>query len=262
MIPEASLPSDPEKIIHLREATVQDVIDLADIDIFHEEQGTTLFLNQMQDRETRIDAKTWTAEDRRTILFWHWIHTAKDTSMALTYECDYCGGKHTFLQDMRVLGQGYTTLSGDAVRELRNGLTVKPLTGADMEYLERGRLSLSVTADEHGKESGVYRKKEAQIRLLLLLLGLHTKSEPSDLNKRVDAMEKRILVLTTTEFTSLTEQVQGVLADMSHGVETTMDEHGRIYLITPPQKCPDDDRKEAETRLRVPFRNIDYIPNF
>lgn len=262
MIPETSLPSDPEKVIQLREATVQDVIDLADIDKGHEEQGTTLFLNRMQDKETRIDAKTWTAEDRRTILFWYWIHSAQDPSLALTYECDYCGEKHTFLQDMRVLGQGYAHLKEKPERVLRNGLIVKPLSGADMEYLERGRLALSITADEHGKESGVYRKKEAQIRLLLLLLALHSKAEPSELNKRVDAMENRILSMTTTEFGELAEQVQEALFEMAHGLETTMDEHGRIFMITPPHRCPKDDRKEAETRLRVPFRNIDYIPKF
>ena len=262
MIPETSLPSNPDKIVNLREATVRDVIDLADIDEAHEEQGATLFLNRMQDRETRINAKTWTAEDRRTILFWYWIHSAKDTSMALTYECDHCGEKHSFLQDMRILGQEYTSLKGEPERELRGGLIVRPYSGADMEYLERGRLSLSVTAKEHGKESGAYRKKEAQIRLLLLLLGLHTKTEPPELNKRVDTMEKRVLSMTTTEFTEIMEQVQEAFTDMAHGLETTMDEHGRIFLITPPHKCPTDERKEATTRLRVPFRNIDYIPKF
>jgi len=265
MIPEISLPSNPDRRICLREATVKDVIDFTDIDQGHEEQVTTLFLNRMQDhqdRATQLDAKMWTADDRRAILFWYWIHTAKDPSIALSYECDFCGETHSLLQDMRILGEGYRNLDGKPERELRNGMLVRPLTGEDMEFLERGRLSLGVAAEEHGEKSGAYRKKEAQIRLLRLLLCLHSKEEPETLSRRVDATEKKILLMTTTEFGEMAEQVGDCLADMQHGLDTTMDELGTIYLFTPPHKCPNDEQKEAETRLRVPFRDIDYIPIF
>jgi len=129
-----------------------------------------------------------------------------------------------------------------------------------MEYLERGRLSLKQFGDEHGKESGPYRKRDAQVKLLRLLLCLHAENEPTEENRRVDAMEKRVMAMTTTEFGETAEQVQAALDEMRHGLDTTIDEHGQIYLFTPPHKCPNVEGKESETRLRVPFRNYDYIP--
>ena len=41
-----SLPSNPSKEIHLREATVADAIDFTGIDPDFEEEATTLFLNK------------------------------------------------------------------------------------------------------------------------------------------------------------------------------------------------------------------------
>lgn len=260
MIPEISLPSNPEKVISLNEATVKDAIDFTDIEDGHEEQVTTLFLNRVQPKSTRVDPKTWTADDRRTVLFWYWLHTAKDTSIALSFSCAHCGESHSFLQDMRLLGESYRTLKGGRERAIRNGLIVRPMTGEDAEYLERARLSLSILADERGEESGAYRKLEAQIRLLRLLLCLHTKKEPVKLADRVDAREKEILAMTTTGFGELAAEVEDALDDMAHGLETVMDKHGELFLLAPPYQCPGTE-KEVTTRLRVPFRNIDYIPN-
>ena len=260
MIPDSTLPSNPDQIISLRESTVKDVIDFSDFTADHEEEATSMFLNRMQPKETRLDAKLWTAEDRRTLLFWYWIHSTADPTIALSYDCDFCGKSHTFLQDMREIGQGYQSLKDKPEREIRSGFIVKPLSGTDMEYLERGRLSLKQFGDEHGKESGPYRKRDAQVKLLRLLLCLHAENEPPEENRRVDAMEKRVLAMTTTEFGEMAEQVQAALDEMRHGLDTTIDEHGQIYLFTPPHKCPNVEGKESETRLRVPFRNYDYIP--
>jgi len=74
------LPSNPDQIISLRESTVKDVIDFSDFTADHEEEATSMFLNRMQPKETRLDAKLWTAEDRRTLLFWYWIHSTADPS--------------------------------------------------------------------------------------------------------------------------------------------------------------------------------------
>jgi hypothetical protein len=261
MIPDIPLASNPETIISLREATVKDVIDFTDIDKGHEEQASTMFLNRMQpDRATWSDSKLWTAEDRRTVLFWHWLHTAKSTSLPLSYQCAFCGKEHTFLQDMRVLGDGYRTLKEKPERELKGGMIVRPLTGADMEFLERGNLSLSLTAEEHGKDSGVCRKQDAQVRLLRLLLCLHTKNEPTELHKRVDKIEDIVLAMPIADFTDLVSQATDALSEMSHGIETTMDAYGFVSLVIPPHYCTDQAGKEKKTLLRVPFRNLDYIP--
>jgi hypothetical protein len=161
---------------------------------------------------------------------------------------------------MRLLSENYQHIKGIAQREIPGGFTVKPLTGADMEYMERARLALFVTAEKYGEDSGQYKKQESQVRLLRLLLSLHTAKESPKTSARVDEIEKRILPMTTTEFGELSEQAGDALSEMKHGLDSVIDRHGSISLITPPHKCPNDDRKEAVTQLRVRFRNIDYIP--
>ena len=52
MLCEFSLPSQPEKKIRLKEATVSDAIDFSGIDPDCEEQATTVFLERVQERDT------------------------------------------------------------------------------------------------------------------------------------------------------------------------------------------------------------------
>ena len=45
-----------------------------------------------------------------------------------------------------------------------------------------------------------------------------------------------------------------------HGLDTVII-RGKMYLLTPPLRCPKKpNEKEAATRLRYRFRNIDYVP--
>ena len=69
MLCEFSLPSQPEKKIRLKEATVSDAIDFSGIDPDCEEQATTVFLERVQERDTYSDPRLWTGEDRRFALF-------------------------------------------------------------------------------------------------------------------------------------------------------------------------------------------------
>ena len=57
MLCEFSLPSQPEKKIRLKEATVSDAIDFSGIDPDCEEQATTVFLERVQERDTYSDPR-------------------------------------------------------------------------------------------------------------------------------------------------------------------------------------------------------------
>ena len=277
MIPPFSRPSDPSKKVTLREATVSDCLDFAGVDAGHEEEVTTLFLNRVQDKATFTDSRTWTGEERRLALFWYWLHTSKDFEVVLSYLCQHCGEKHQFIQDFRNMAEGYTEIQGMAEREFEfKGDTwiVRPINGAGMETLELMQLGLDSIGDE---KSGAYRKQEALIRLARLELSVDFKKPDSLIEKAsilfkrkgkpedteaektqyLAAKRKKLTAMLSTEFEEFASIVMDKLAEMKHGLESET-EDGRITLITPPHQCPN--KKEGMTRLRVNFRNSDYIP--
>lgn len=250
IIPAFSLPSNPVKNIQLREATVADAIDFADVSEGHNEQVVSLFLNRVQHKELFYDSKLWTAEDRNLALYWYWMHTTKDPELPLTYDCEFCGKSHTWLLNMRIIGEHYKPIEGKPERDIEcNGkkFTVHALTGADMEDLELGALALELIAVQYGTDSGQYRKDAAKLKLRRFLKLIHAD----------DAIEKDILAMTSSDFDGMVSMVSNALDSMQHGLpDITYDDRG-CYFLTPPHKCPE---KEGETRLRVPFRPWDYIP--
>jgi len=259
MIPVFTLASDPQKKIHFREATVADVMDFTGIDEGHDEEVTTLFLNKIQLPENYVDSVTWTADDRRLALFWYWVNTSQDATVPISYECDHCGEKHTFLLNMNDLIAGYRPIQGKAEREIEfdgETITVHPLNGADMEALELKRLALEEIAAEKGENSGEYRKKLAQIRLLQFLFSICDARDAD----RLKAMQEKVLKLPERKFVDLVEQTAEKLNEMEHGLKSEY-VNGEIFLLTPPHKCPKKGKEDFSTRLRVPFRSNDYIPS-
>lgn len=234
-LPAFSLPSDPQIKITLREATVADLIDFADIDPEHEEEVTTLFLDRMQEENTRRQSKTWTGEDRRFALFWYWLHTTDDCDVAISYDCTHCGGQHVFLQDFRKLAEGYASIDGTAKRTMTVAGTeyqVKPLTGEALESLETMR-------GLGDKRSDVLLRK---VQTTGLCAGLDLEN--------VTAMPVR-------DYKELAEKVNESLIEMKHGLASEIDD-GRVYLILPPVPCLEN--KEDMTQVRVFFRVDDYLP--
>ena len=51
--------------------------------------------------------------------------------------------------------------------------------------------------------------------------------------------------------------VGAMVEEMEHGLESVY-EDGRVYFVSPKLACPDD--KEVTTRVRVTFRNSEFIP--
>lgn len=249
MIPPLSLASNPANTIILKHATVADMIDFAGVDVGHEEELTSIFLNRLQDKSTYSDAKLWTAEDRRLALFWYWLHTTKDFEQALSYDCEHCGIQHTFLFDYRQLSEGYQTIKGKPERDFEFNdvaVTVRPLDGSDMEVVESMRLELEAIREEQGINSGAYRKLDALMKI-------------TRLQAATDYPREKIMALEIDQFSHFVETVHSLLEDMSHGLESKYHE-GRISLMIPPHQCPNVKDREATTRLWVFFRNSEYIP--
>ena len=117
MLCEFSLPSQPEKKIRLKEATVSDAIDFSGIDPDCEEQATTVFLERVQERDTYSDPRLWTGEDRRFALFTYFVHTARDRSVPLKYTCGICDEEHTVDIELARIMDTYTPIQGKAFRD-------------------------------------------------------------------------------------------------------------------------------------------------
>jgi hypothetical protein len=256
MISPFNLPSDPKKEIRLREATAGDALDFSDIDAGHEEAATSLFLNTVQDKSTFYDAKEWTGEDRRFALVWYFLHTEQDTSMTVTYDCDHCGEEHTFTFDLKELSDGYADISGKPEREFEfdeQRVIVRPLTGTQLETLEMERLALVDAEARKGVSSGEYRKQK--IRIKLRSLAFRCEFPGIDNEEK----ETKILSFEIKKIERFLEEVGSRLADMQHGLPSEYKD-GKIFLVSPPHSCPQKKEMDATTRIRVPFRTGDFIP--
>ncbi len=255
VIPSLKLPSNQKISLQLRNATVQDLIDLSDADPSCEEAVTTLFLSRLQDAGQKIDPLTMTADDRRLAVFWYWLHTTDDPEVPYTYECGHCGKEHTFLQDMREVAAEYRDIEGKPRRELLfddTALVVQPLSGADMERLE----SLYSQLDELEPGTPAHRKMTAELKLARFELSISVAEAKEDDR---NSGSRFIRALNSGRFAAFVDAVNEKLAEMNHGLNTVYDE-GEIKLITPPHRCPEIKDREVSTRLRVTFRNSDYVP--
>lgn len=280
MIPPFHLPSKPDIKIAMREATVAEVIDFAGVHVGHEEEVTTLFLNKVQDKASFVDSLTWTAEDRRFGLFWYFINTPGDKEWPISYDCLHCGEKHHFLQDYRKLDT-YKSIQGAPEREFDwegEKVTVRPLDGYGIEELEKMKLALDAIGDEN---SGEYQKQVARMRFVRFELCVFFDDSGSWASRIVDKLKskkdteveakaradelrankrKRLTAMPFGKFEEFAGIVMEKLTEMEHGLESVY-EDGRVDLILPPHQCPTKkDVKEATTRIRVTFRNSDYVP--
>lgn len=264
MISDFTLPSDPTRVVRLRECTVQDAIDFADVNSDCEEQLTSLFLDKIQDSGTYTNPRKWTGEDRRFALFWYYIHTAKDLDVPLTFDCPQCGEKHTVLYNLREMESGYQALQGRAQREIEHDevqYIVRPLNGYALEQLENMQIGLNVALEEHGQKSGTVRKMAAKIRFTRFALLLEMVDADGDEETKRKALEKKLLSMSDVSFGELAKKVENALDEMTHGLMSVY-ENGRISLFTSEIECQKHkgEPEAKKIRLRLPFWAFDYIP--
>ncbi len=261
MISDFTLPSNPAINIRMHEATVADALDFSETNDGMEEAVTTAFLDRVQDKACYSDPKTWTGEDRRFALFWYWLHTSEDTSPALTFRCSVCGEKHTVAIDLRCLVDGYKAIKGKAERDREfkgETITVRPLNGEALEAIELIYIDLVSTPAGSARANLL----KARIKLMQLMHSVEFPGE-RDQENPLKWRENKLLGLTTREVASLFDIAESAKHEMVHGLSSEYDQ-GRLWLVTDPVNCQKETQgqtsREVGTRLRVPFRNYDYIP--
>ncbi|WP_163836772.1 hypothetical protein [Spartinivicinus ruber] len=248
-------PSNPDYAIRLREATVKEMLAIADVQPELEEQITSEFLNQLQAPETYSDARQWSGDDRRLAVYWYALHTLPDTQMTLSYTCPSCSKSLNYRLDLRDLADNNTTLKGKPYREIAfkgETLQIKPLTGEALEQLETLNLALNPltpnTAD--------YRQQKAEIRLAEIRYCLDFAEQHVD----DEGKKQWLLQLTASEFAQLTQLISEKLTELQHGLPSVMHD-GKLQLTTQVPACD----CEAQTNnpyltLFFPFRDFCQLP--
>ena len=273
MLCEFSLPSQPEKKIRLKEATVSDAIDFSGIDPDCEEQATTVFLERVQERDTYSDPRLWTGEDRRFALFTYFVHTARDRSVPLKYTCGICDEEHTVDIELARIMDTYTPIQGKAFREFvhyGHNVIVHPMLGRDLELLETYRYDLHLTEEklEHdGLTASELRQLTEEVRMKRVRMGLFRVMCCIDLpfldanaspESRRPQVEEYIKQLPAGVFGEFFQNVQEKLREMRHGLKSALID-GRIYLQIPDVRCENVPDAPGVV-LHYPFRPFSIIP--
>lgn len=266
MIPEIKLPSNPEITVKMRPTIVEDALNFSDIADGMEEALTTLFFETVQEKDTYSNPKKWTGDDRRFLLYWFWLNTTDDFKPLLTFSCIVCEEKHTSAVDLRLLADNYKPIKGKAERDIdykETKIIVSPLNGEELEELEA--LNLDIEGSKPGsKECNLL---EARFELLKFKNTISFEKE-KDEKDPIDYREKTLLKMQTRDFKELKVKVDEALEDMEHGLSSTY-HNGQLCLLTHKIPCTkerdkddveDKNKKEDGTHLRLPFRNIHYIP--
>ena len=273
MLCEFSLPSQPEKKIRLKEATVSDAIDFSGIDPDCEEQATTVFLERVQERDTYSDPRLWTGEDRRFALFTYFVHTARDRSVPLKYTCGICDEEHTVDIELARIMDTYTPIQGKAFREFvhyGHNVIVHPMLGRDLELLEAYRYDLRLTEEKlenDGLTASELRQLTEEVRMKRVRMGLFRVMCCIDLpfldanatpESRRPQVEEYIKQLPAGVFGEFFQNVQEKLREMRHGLKSALID-GRIYLQIPDVRCENVPDAPGVV-LHYPFRPFSIIP--
>lgn len=273
MLCEFYLPSQPEKKIRLKEATVSDAIDFSGIDPDCEEQATTVFLERVQERNTYSDPRLWTGEDRRFALFTYFVHTARDRSVPLKYTCGICDEEHTVDIELARIMDTYTPIQGKAFREFvhyGHNVIVHPMLGRDLELLETYRYDLRLTEDKlenDGLTASELRQLTEEVRMKRVRMGLFRVMCCIDLpfldanatpESRRPQVEEYIKQLPAGVFGEFFQNVQEKLREMRHGLKSALID-GRIYLQIPDVRCENVPDAPGVV-LHYPFRPFSIIP--
>lgn len=273
MLCEFSLPSQPEKKIRLKEATVSDAIDFSGIDPDCEEQATTVFLERVQERDTYSDPRLWTGEDRRFALFTYFVHTARDRSVPLKYTCGICDEEHTVDIELARIMDTYTPIQGKAFREFvhyGHNVIVHPMLGRDLELLETYRYDLRLTEEKlenDGLTASELRQLTEEVRMKRVRMGLFRIMCCIDLpfldanaspESRRPQVEEYIKQLPAGVFGEFFQNVQEKLREMRHGLKSALID-GRIYLQIPDVRCENVPDAPGVV-LHYPFRPFSIIP--
>ncbi|MBO5491657.1 MAG: hypothetical protein J5960_09605 [Desulfovibrio sp.] len=275
MLCEFNLPSNPEIKVRLREATVAEAIDFSSIDPDCEEEATSLFLEKVQEKETYSDPRAWTGEDRRYALFMYYVHTSDYKTIPLTYTCSICGKQHTQDISLASILENYTPMDGSPFRDFPHdghNVVIHPLTGADLEDIEKYRYDLLLTEQllEKNRDnlpSADIKRLEADLRAkrvrmamlrVICCIDMPYLDEQGTPRSRRGAVETKIKAMPAGEFREFMRRVENALVEMRHGLSTEY-VNGRIVLLIPDVRC-DEHPELPGVLLRYPFRFGQVVP--
>jgi hypothetical protein len=263
-IPECFLPSNPDCVVRLRMATIEDSIDFCNVHEFAEEEKTTLFLETIQDKATYSNPKKWTGDDRRFVLFWYWIHSNEihDLMLTFSYQCAECGEEHSVAITQGEIVNSLTAIQGKPERDITVDelkLTVRPLDGAALEELEAMQMQYLETVEEFGEHSKEAQHEKAKNKFAKLLFSVaFPEEEKNEAKDRVAYREEKLLKLPFTTYSKLVEEHKLALKGMQHGLRTTF-KNGQLLFVSDLKKCPNNPDSKGVS-LTFPFRIADYIP--
>jgi hypothetical protein len=264
-VPIIKLPSSG-KAVKFREATVEDCIAYCDLNEAFDEAMATEYLNSVQVGELS-DSSLWTAQDRRLALWWIFITTSTDTTIAYEYPCGHCGEHHTQLVDLVDLDEEATSLRvkpyiddeiqfNDVTRRIR----LHPYNGLAMMHMEQH----SIDHSDLEPDTTEYRKAAARLKLLEVAHAFtFTDEKEKDFDKALaKKLEAISLMSRTKEFPLLAAAVISALEKLEHGLNCRFVD-GRISIVSPAMPCETvkDDKGEAMySRLLIPFQCSAFIP--
>jgi hypothetical protein len=232
-----------------------------------EEQQTTAYLRALLVYPDKHDVCKWTAQDRRTALWWIYTGSHDSPYETFTYNCKNCGKDHFYDCDMNELA-GYIQVLDvppyiDDVEINVEGVPhqwrIIPLDGWAMEMLELRRSALPP------EDSPDYADELIDLRLWEFVYQCElyhdvsgTREEQAD--RRFDIIKSMAI---DTEFMVLASQIRLAQQTLDHGLPCHIDK-GEALLHLPPHTCPNDENKEPTdgftTRLWVRFRPVYFIP--
>lgn len=266
-IPPFPLPSQPKVKIQFRSPTVADSLELCGIRKEMEEAATTDYLRQLMTGDGP-DPELWTAQDRRTALWWIFIAINDDTRLSYSYECAHCGETHLTDIDLADLDDGILTLTGDPYieDEISIGGEVlqarfHPLDGRAVTHLEEKRLELFAADDEQTKRI----KAEIKVLEVVHSFSLQKLNELSWEDATAAKLEIVRNMDRMREFQPLVARCLLAAEELRHGLPVEITE-GVVSLVSPPLFCESKAKEAADhepvpaTVLLLRFRPIDFIP--
>lgn len=261
-IPPLPLASRPTTEIIFRQPVIKDALKYGTPDQFGDERRVSEYLNELQEGPLD-DSRDWTAQERRTALWWIMINSRVDNLEAFHYTCQHCNAMHTCdvdLSDLAATVELLTTEPYERVNVPVNGVptdwTLKPLTGRGQEMLERMRAGLpDSSAPEY--EAALVRLRIAEFALCTAL-----DDDPEDFeeaaNRRFDIMESMV---SEMEFAPLVAHIQLMQKNLRHGLLMQIIK-GEVRLLLPPHACEKEDMQMNTTQLFIPFHPGFFIPRF
>lgn len=261
-IPSFPLPSRPNVEIQFRHPVVKETITYCNMEPGSEERHVTEYLNELQTGEKQNSA-LWTAQDRRTALWWIMVNSRLDNKEAFTYTCSHCNEVHVHDVDLCDLAETVELLTIEPFMRVNvpvagkpTDWTLKPLDGRGQELLERMRALLP------DADSPEYEQSLARLRIAEFALCTSLDDDPESFeaaaDRRLELMEN---MAVETEFSPLVAHIQLMQKSLRHGLLMTFNQ-GAAQVVLPAHHCEKEGMQMKSTQLFIPFHGRLFIPRF